>query len=765
MKKFTLLKKLFFTLSIFLIAMSCQQAEKNITVSSDSISVIPQPQLIEAFEGLFTIDKNTKIQYQGELKNVAIALSEQLNTKNAVAEFKGETENQIVLSIIENEKLEKEGYELTIDKNGIKIEGDAAGVFYGVQTLTQLVAEADSKIVVPYVHIIDNPRFEWRGMHLDVSRHFFNKEFVKDYIDILAKHKLNVFHWHLTDDQGWRIAIDKYPKLTEVAAWRRGDGKAPWEYDINGVEEGKPKYGGFYTKDDIREVVAYAKERFVTVVPEIELPGHTWSVLHAYPNLSCTGKDWHRGKVWSFSDPFCAGNEETFAFLENVLTEVIDLFPSAYIHIGGDETQKTRWEACAKCQGRMKAENLKDEEELQSYFIKRIEKFVTSKGRKIIGWDEILEGGLAPEATVMSWRGEEGGIEAAKQNHDVIMTPSSKLYFNKAQNDPVSEGIGHPQVLDLQTVYNYNPVPATLSIDQKKHIKGVQACLWTEYVFTEEIAIERLFPRLLALSEIAWVADESKDWNHFQGKLTKHLTYLDKQNLHYFIAAPTSTGMSSFTGDSLVIMLDTPLQGAKIYYTLDGTDPTDKSSLYDVSIVITNNVILKAKTVLPSGKASDVFEKGYARIAYQEATNLESTSEGLLLNYYKGAINQLSEFGQMKVLKQADIVTSLTIPEGMPKDAFGLQFTGYIKIAKDDIYTFYTSSDDGSGLYINDKMVVDNDGKHGMQERKGEIALRAGYHKFSITYFEDGRGEGLEVKMQNGSSEKEEIPSNMLFSK
>ncbi len=765
MKKITLLKKLLFALSVFLIAISCQQANKNIAVSSDIISVIPQPQLVEAFEGLYTIDKNSSIQYKGALKNVADALSNELATKNAVQEFNDQSDHQILLSVTKNEKLEKEGYELTIDQSGIRIEGDAAGVFYGVQTLMQLLVETDGKTVVPYVHIVDNPRFEWRGMHLDVSRHFFDKEFVKKYIDILAKHKLNVFHWHLTDDQGWRIAIDKYPKLTAVAAWRRGDGKAPWDYDINGAEEGKPKYGGFYTKDDIREVLTYAKERFVTVVPEIELPGHSWSVLHAYPNLSCTGKDWHQGKVWSFSDPYCVGNEETFTFFEDVLTEVIDLFPSTYIHIGGDEAQKTRWEECTKCQGRMKAEGLENEEELQSYFIKRIEKFVTSKGRRIIGWDEILEGGLAPDATVMSWRGEEGGIEAAKQNHDVIMTPSNKLYFNLAQNNPDLEGIGHKQVVDLQTVYDYNPVPEALSVAQQKHIKGVEACLWSEYVFTEEIAIERLFPRLLALSEIAWTADETKNWNHFQEKLTNHLAFLDKHNLHYFIAAPNSKGLSTFTEDSLAITLDVPLKGVQIFYTLDGSEPTNKSSLYDSSIIVRDGQTLKAKTILPSGKMSRIFEKKYIRIAYQEATNLENANPGLLLNYYKGVISQLAEFNKMKVLKEANIVTSITMPEGMPKDAFGLTYAGYIKISEDGIYTFYTSSDDGSGLYINDKMVVDNDGNHGMVERKGEVALRKGHHKFALTYFENGGGEGLEVRIQGPSIEKGEIASSMLFSK
>ena len=521
-------------LSMVLIMSSCNKKEK-IAINSDAISVIPQPKSIEAFDGLYTISQDVKIYYKGDLKNVAAVLSNTLNSKNEVHAFDGENENSILLVVSESEKLEKEGYELTIDGNGIRIVGDKAGVFYGVQTLLQLLVESDSKTVVPYVHIVDNPQFKWRGMHLDVSRHFFDIAFIKKYIDIIAMHKLNVFHWHLTDDHGWRIEIDKYPKLTEIASWRAGDGmERPWNYDVQGAVEGEPRYGGFYTKDDIREVLTYAEERFVTVVPEIELPGHTWAVLHAYPNLSCTGNDWHLGEEWSFSDPFCAGNEETFTFLEDVLTEVIDLFPSQYIHIGGDEAQKTNWEKCSKCQARIKNEDLENEEELQSYFIKRIEKFIQSKGRKLIGWDEILEGGLAPDATVMSWQGEEGGIEAAKQKHDVIMTPWKSLYFNSPQLDPELEKIPLEDILNLETVYNYNPVPKELTDDEKKYVIGVQACLWTEHVYTEEMAIKQLMPRLTALSEIAWVPNDDKNWEYFQEKLKKHLLYLDKNNIDYF---------------------------------------------------------------------------------------------------------------------------------------------------------------------------------------------------------------------------------------
>lgn len=763
MKKIFLLKNILFTLGILLILISCEKKDNSKAISSDTISVIPQPQLIEASEGIYTINQNTIIQYQGDLKHVAQYLSDGLRHKNTIQELKNTIKSQVLLSIVQNEALGKEGYELTVNAEGVKIKGTAAGAFYGVQTLIQLLIETDSNTIVPFVHIVDQPRFAWRGMHLDVSRHFFDIEFIKTYIDILAKHKLNVFHWHLTDDQGWRIEIDGYPKLAEIAAWRAGEADDEWNYDIHAPEEGKPIYGGVYTKDDIREVLAYAEEHFVTVIPEIELPAHSWGALLAYPNLSCTGEIWHMGEIWSFTDPFCAGNEETFTFFETVLTEVIDLFPSTYIHIGGDEAQKTKWEECSKCQNRIKTEGLKDEEELQSYFIKRIAKFVESKGRKVIGWDEILEGGLASGAAVMSWRGEEGGIKAVKQHHKVIMTPQEFLYFNKSQYDPVVEDIPYADVLTIETVYNYNPVPDDLSKEEQKNIIGTEACLWTEFIYSDSLAIQRLLPRISALSEIAWTAYEDKDWNRFQGKLMHYFAFLDRLGLDYFVNPPNTKEGATFVEESTDITLSLPFTGAQIYYTVDGSEPTRESSLYELPIAITSNTTIKAKTILPSGKESVVFEKTIRKISYHEATDLANVEEGILLNYYKGSISQLSEFGELKVLKEAEKVTTIDMPEGMPDDNFGLQYSGYVKIPKDGIYTFYTSSDDGSGLYVNGIMVVNNDGFHGMQEKNGEIALKTGYHKLSVNFFEGGGGEGLSVEMQGPDMEKATVHSSLLF--
>lgn len=371
-------------------------------------------------------------------------------------------------------------YRMQVKKNGIYVSGDNEnGVFYGVQTLLQLLpVNKSSTLSIPYVNIEDYPRFAYRGLHLDVGRHFFPINFIKKYIDYIAFHKMNYFHWHLTEDQGWRIEIKKYPELAKTAAYRNGTiiGHFP------GKGNDSIRYGGIYTQEEVKEIVAYAAKRYITVIPEIEMPGHSLAALTAYPNLGCTGGPYKVQETWGvFDDVYCAGNDSVFQFLQDVMDEVIPLFPSQYVHIGGDESPKKRWQVCPKCQKRIKDNNLKDEHELQSYFIQRMEKYINGKGKTIIGWDEILEGGLAPNAVVMSWRGEKGGVEAAKQNHDVIMTPTTYVYFDYAQTKK-EDSLTIGGFVPIQKVYGYEPVPKELSAEQAKHILGAQANLWTEYV-------------------------------------------------------------------------------------------------------------------------------------------------------------------------------------------------------------------------------------------------------------------------------------------
>ncbi|MEO5584634.1 MAG: family 20 glycosylhydrolase [Flavobacteriales bacterium] len=427
--------------------------------------------------------------------------------------------------------LPSEWYSLRVASDHITLTATTEeGLLRGSRTLIQLLEEGKGTGSIPCLSITDEPRFAWRGMHLDVARHFFPVPFVKKYIDLLARYKMNSFHWHLTDDQGWRIEIKKYPKLTEVGGWRKGSQVGPYgrmEYD-------SIPYGGFYTQDEIREVVAYAKARHINVVPEIEMPGHAMAALAAYPQLGCTGGPYEVQRGWGvFDDVFCAGNDTVFTVLEDVLTEVMALFPSPYIHIGGDECPKERWKTCPKCQARMKAEGLKDEHELQSYFIQRIEKFVNSKGRKIIGWDEILEGGLAPNAAVMSWRGNEGGVAAAKSGHYAVMTPGGYCYFDHYQGDPSNEPLAIGGYTTVQKVYSYEPIPAELNAEEAKYILGAQGNVWTEYILTPEQVEYMAVPRMLALAEVLWSPKEKRDEADFITRLEEEFPRLDAMNVNY----------------------------------------------------------------------------------------------------------------------------------------------------------------------------------------------------------------------------------------
>ena len=432
----------------------------------------------------------------------------------------------ISIKIDPNISDKSESYILQINSEGIEIIGyDNAGIFYAFQTLSQILEtnKTEKTRYIKGVIIKDTPRFKWRGMHLDVARHMFSVEFIKRYIDIIAIHKMNVFHWHLTEDQGWRIPIEKFPKLKTISAWRKETlighySDKPQKFDGE-------RYGGFYSKNEIVDIIDYAKDRFVEIVPEIEMPGHATAALSAYPELSCTGGPHETETTWGVhKEVFCAGNEETFNFLEKTLEEVSQLFPGPYIHIGGDECPKTRWKICEKCQKRIKNEGLKDEHELQSYFIKRIEKILDKFGKRLIGWDEILEGGLAPNAIVHSWRGMEGGIKAANAGHEVIMSPTDFAYFDYYQSKNIkNEPLAIGGYLPLSKVYEFEPIPAKIEKDKRHLILGGQANLWTEYIDNENKAEYMLLPRMCALSEVLWTTSTNKNYNTFLRRLEGHL--------------------------------------------------------------------------------------------------------------------------------------------------------------------------------------------------------------------------------------------------
>lgn len=487
------------------------------------INIIPQPTSIIEHNGYFEINNSTQIICDKKNQDIANYLKNILQPSTGynlpVLELKNENTTDAIIFKQEDEDsdLDNEGYQLNVSEKNVLIKANTDnGLFYAVQTLRQLLpvqVENRTKVEniewkIPLVEIKDKPQFSWRGLNLDCCRHFMSKDFIKRYIDLLAYHKFNILHWHLTEDQGWRLEIKKYPELTSKGAFR--------------IYDDGSTYGGFYTQEDVKEIVDYAASRFITVVPEIEMPGHSTAAVATYPNLSCTGEPFEVGTLWGiYKDIYCAGNEETFNFLENVLSEVIELFPSKYIHIGGDEAPKDRWKNCPKCQQRIKEEGLANEHELQSYFVKRIEKFINAKGKKIIGWDEILEGGLAPEATVQSWRGVKGAIEAAKQGHDVIVSPTSNCYFDY----PVD-------VTDLQKVYSFDPVPAELTEQERKHVLGSEGNMWSEYA-PQQLIDDRLFPRMLALSEVVWTYPKERNYEEFLQRLQKHYDRLDLLGVNY----------------------------------------------------------------------------------------------------------------------------------------------------------------------------------------------------------------------------------------
>lgn len=510
----------------------------SVSLFAQPLAIIPQPAQVRVAEGSFTLSQGAGLVFDAskpELQNIAVQLNDHLK------QFYGFTlpvnekgKEAVSFKIIKSLPGTDEGYLLKVDQKGIVISAkNAAGIFYGVQSLKQMLpVSQNGPLTVPFTEIIDQPRFAWRGLHLDVGRHYFPVSFIKKYIDYMAMYKLNTFHWHLTEDQGWRLEIKKYPKLAEVSSYR--DETVVGHAGRSKVYDGRG-YGGFYTQDQVKEIVKYAADRFITVVPEIEMPGHSCAVLAAYPELGCTGGPYKVLTTWGVhKDVFCAGKEETFLFLQNILDEVCALFPSKYIHIGGDECPKDRWKECPVCQKRIKDNGLKDEHELQSYFIQRIEKYLNGKGRQIIGWDEILEGGLAPGATVMSWRGISGGIAAAKEKHTVIMSPNSHMYFDHYQSKETDkEPLAIGGFLPLDKVYSYEPIPEELSADEQKFVMGAQANVWTEYIPSTKQAEYMLFPRVCALAEVVWTPKEKKDFTDFSKRMETEYVRLYRYGVNY----------------------------------------------------------------------------------------------------------------------------------------------------------------------------------------------------------------------------------------
>ena len=578
-------------------------------LSAAAQPVVPRPKEMTAGEGFFRLSAETRL-YTGDrsLAGTAALFNDYLGERFGFTLKNGKRgDNTVFLQL--DKQMPPEAYTLVASERGVTIRGNEAGVFYGVQTLQQLlsVEPAGEGVRVPCVTIRDEPRFGYRGLMLDVGRYFYPVEFIEKYIDLMARYKINRFHWHLTEDAGWRIEIKSHPELTRTGAWRNStqQGHDPAHQD------GIP-HGGFYTQEQIREIVRYAAERYVTIVPEIDLPGHTMAVLAAYPHLSCTGGPFQVPETWSIKeDVLCLGNDSTYRFVEEVLSEVIDLFPGEYIHIGGDEAPKSRWKACPACQRRIREHGLKDEHGLQSYFIHHLDEFVTGKGRKIIGWDEILEGGLAPNAAVMSWRGERGGIAAASEGHGVVMAPNNYMYIDYYQSaDRANEPLCIGGLVTLEHIYSYEPYTPKLTAEQCRYILGVQANVWCEFIHHPDKVEYMAYPRALALSEVGWSPAGKKDYADFCRRLSVCLADLDRMGVVFRIPEPIGWNRAEVRGDTAVIDLQPSVAGAAVYYTDDGSDPRLHGRLYTGTLRVPlsfGGVDVKCCVRLPSGRSSAVY--------------------------------------------------------------------------------------------------------------------------------------------------------------
>lgn len=608
------------SLVLVILSISCSQHPQVVAYEGE-VSIIPEPAELAVGKEALVLDASTKIYVPAgneQVQKLAQSFADQFAQASGIqllVEAKDAATDGIVLQIADLD-LPAEGYLLDVTKTGIKIQAsEASGLFYGLQTLKQLLPAAiesstlvqNVQWIVPFATIKDYPQYSWRGLHLDVSRHMSSLDFVKKYLDYMAMHKLNTFHWHLTDDQGWRIEIKKYPLLTEIGAWREGTliGHA------GSVEFDTIRYGGFYTQEEIKEVVAYAADRFITVVPEIEMPGHATAAVAAYPELGVTGNRPKVVKEWGVFLDIYGIEDDTFEFLEDVIDEVVALFPGEYIHIGGDEAWKDQWKSDAVVQAKIKELGLKDEHELQSWFIERMEKYINSKGKQIIGWDEILEGGLAPNAAVMSWRGEEGGIAAAKQHHKVVMTPGGYMYFDHFQGDPKFEPLQIHGYNTLENVYSYNPTPDALVGEERDYIMGAQANVWTEYLPNPEKIEYVVFPRLAALSEVVWTPLERKSWDKFKSKIPTELERYDYKNINYAksIFYVTYDVKALENAELLEVSLKNQWGIADMYFTLDGSEPTASSQKYSEPLQLAEGTVIKAVVIengQPKAKVTEI---------------------------------------------------------------------------------------------------------------------------------------------------------------
>lgn len=719
------------------------------------INVIPKPVSVTEGHGVFKLKSGMTVAADSALAPAAAYLTEALQASSALQleAAKPGKEGNISLELGLDDK-NPEAYSLTVDDKGITIRGATPrGVLMGIATLRQLVPVDPKDSRIPYVSITDAPRFDWRGAHLDVSRHFYTADQVKDFIDLMATYKLNKFHWHLTDDQGWRIEIKQYPLLTEKGAWRKFD-KNDRTCMAMAVREDNPDmlipqellriegtdtlYGGFYTQEQIRDVVAYAAERGIDVIPELDMPGHLMGAQQGYPWITCTGESsWGQ----SFSSPLCPGKDSALMFAKNVYSEVFSLFPYEYVHLGADEVEKTNWKACPDCQARIKTYDLKNEEELQAWFVHDMERHFNANGKKMIGWDEIVDGGLSPTATITWWRdwAPKAVTTATEQGNDVIVCPDFLLYFDFME-----------QARDLKRVYDTEPTTYradwNLTPEQKKHIIGVQANTWCERIPSVRRMQYQIMPRMMALSEMAWAQPEAKDWADFEKRFVKQIDYLDRHGINYRI--PDLTGFNNLNVfvDTATVAAECILPNIEVRYTTDGSFPNSESALYTGPITVTESTKFIFRPFRPDGTAGAMQTAEYRQEAYSPAQALpdKKMEEGVRMVYHEFKGRTCAEIEEAKVVRSYTL-DSVSVPAKL-EGWLGLVYEGYIEVPAEGIYTFALTSNDGSMLYVDGQMLIDNDGPHGDTKLTAQRALAEGWHKIRVEYFDMNNGGMLSLQ-------------------
>lgn len=726
---------------------SCGGQQGEVKSYNEGINIIPMPQSLVQNQGVFKLSSGTSFgATTDEAKTVAEFFAAKMRNAtgyNISVSDKGD----ITLTLDAALDVNDEGYTLDVTSEGVTVKAKTPqGLFYGMQSFMQLLpaeiesAEKASGIAwqAPAVSIKDEPRFGYRGVMLDVCRHFIPVEDIKKQIDVLSLFKINRLHWHLTEDQGWRIEIKKYPKLTEVGS-KRIDGE--------GTE-----YKGYYTQEEIKEVVKYAQDRFITIVPELEMPGHELAAIAAYPELSCKGEAITPRIIWGVEDiVMCPGKEDMFVFLENVIKEMVELFPGTYFHVGGDECPKTSWKNCPTCQARIKKEGLKAdgkhtaEERLQSYVITRMEGVLAKYGKKIIGWDEILEGGLSPDATVMSWRGEEGGIASALQDHDVIMTPGGNgMYLDHYQGDSKIEPVAIGGYTTLEKTYSYNPTPDTLVAMKKDHfVKGVQTNIWTEYLYNVDLVEYRMYPRVLALSEIGWTNVDRKNFDDFARRINNAYVRLDEHAVNYHIPQPEQpNGSCNFVAfvDSTSLEFKTT-RPVKMVYTIDGTEPTAQSAEYTAPLTFTETTTLKIASALPSGKLSPVRTIQVEKQTLAPAKEVAKTTPGLNMQVFDGMYLNVEALKSAnvqpkttKVIKETkELREQVQTSESMRGvKQYAAVAEGYVNIPEDGVY--YISSD-LEEVWIDGKLLINNGGEvKRFSRHDNSVALAKGLHEIKAVF-------------------------------